>query len=167
MASHWSSASFLALPFQFQKRGDDLLVDFNAYAAYRLTKRINTGIGWNQRVGYNTDRYSFNPNARIFGPRVLGEFKLGKGFSSRGEAELMNTGIPPLNSTTYDPSHREWIWGAFVGLKKEYKLFKNVKGTAMVMARLFNQERKSPYADVLNVRMGFEFPMKRKPNKSK
>lgn len=152
---------------QFQKRGDDLLVDFNPYAAYRFTKRINAGLGWNQRIGYNTDRYTFNPNARIFGPRMFGEFKLGKGFSSRGEIELMSTGIPPLNSTTYDPSQREWIWGAFAGIKKEYKIFKNIKGTSMVMARLFNQERKSPYAEVVNVRVGVEFPMKKKAKKEK
>lgn len=46
----------------------------------------------------------------------------------------------------------EWVWGAFAGMKKEYKLIKNVKGTAMVMARLYNPQHKSPCADVLNVR---------------
>lgn len=147
---------------QMQKKGEDLLVDFNPYAAYRFTRRISAGLGWNQRVGYNTDQYRFNPAARIYGPRAFGEFKLGKGFSPRAEIEVMNTGIPPLSTTTYDPSRREWIRGAFAGMKKDYKLFKKIRGTAMVMARLFNYHRKSPYADILNVRFGFEFPMKKK-----
>ena len=47
-------------------------------------------------------------------------------------------------------------------MKKEYKFIKNVKGTALVMVRLFNPDHKSPYADVLNVSFGFEFPMKKK-----
>ena len=29
------------------------------------------------------------------------------------------------------------------------------------MARLFDPDHKSPYADVLNVRFGFEFPLKK------
>jgi hypothetical protein len=32
----------------------------------------------------------------------------------------------------------------------------------MVMFRLFNPDHKSPYVDVVNVRVGFEFPMKKK-----
>ncbi len=148
------------LAMQLQKRSEDLLVDFNPYAAYRFTKRLNGGIGWNQRIAYDTKQNSFNPSARIYGPRTFGEFKIGKGFSPNAEIELMNTCIPPLPTTTYDPSYREWVWGAFAGMKKEYKLFKTVEGTAMVMARLINPGNKSPYADVVNVRFGFEFPMK-------
>ena len=53
---------------------------------------------------------------------------------------------------TVDPYQREWVWGAFMGLKKDYRI------TAMVMMRLFNSDDKSPYRDVVNVRFGFEFP---------
>jgi hypothetical protein len=49
-------------------------------------------------------------------------------------------------------------------MKKEYTIYKNIKGTAMVMDRLFNFDHNSPYADALNVRFGFEFP-KIKDNK--
>ena len=148
---------------QIQKKGDDLTVDFNPYAGYRFTGRITAGIGWNQRIAYNVDRTNFNPHARIYGPRTFGEFKLWKGFSPCAELEVMNTNVPPLTRT---PSlirrKREWVWGAFVGMKKEYKFLKNVKGTALVMMRIFNPDRKSPYADVVNARFGFEFPMKKK-----
>lgn len=153
------------IAIQLQSKGDNLLVDFNSYVGYRFTGRITAGLGWNQRIPYNTDRYRFNPDLRIYGPRVYGEFKLGKGFSPRAEVEIMNTSIPPLLQTTYDPSIREWVWGAFAGMKKEYKLYKNIKGTAMVMARLVNPGSKSPYADIVNVRFGFEFPMKKKVKK--
>jgi hypothetical protein len=71
--------------------------------------------------------------------------------------------VPMLARTSsLDPGTRQWVWGAFVGMKKEYKFIKSVKGTALVMVRLYNPEHKSPYADVLNVRFGFEFPMKKK-----
>ncbi|WP_276374889.1 hypothetical protein [Chryseolinea sp. H1M3-3] len=148
---------------QIQKKGGDVLVDFNPDAGYRFTGRITAGIGWNQRVAYNFDNGIFNAQAKIYGPRTFGEFKLWKGFSPRVEVEVMNTNVPPITRTpTVDPFQREWVWGAFVGVKKEYKFIKNVKGTALVMMRLFNPDHKSPYADVVNVRFGFEFPMKKK-----
>jgi len=49
----------------------------------------------------------------------------------------------------------------FSWFKKEYRLVKNVKGTAFVMFNLYNPEHKSPYGDVLNTRFGFEFPLKK------
>lgn len=154
------------LAIQIQSKGENFLVDFNSYAGYRITGRLGGGLGWNQRIAYNTARKGFNPSARIFGPRTFGEFKLSKGFSPRAEIEIMNTNVPP-SLGTIDPTRREWVWGAFVGMKKEYTIFKNIKGTAMVMGRLFNRDHKSPYADVLNVRFGFEFPMKGKKEKVK
>jgi hypothetical protein len=148
---------------QIQKKGEDFMIDFNPYATYKFTERISAGLGWNQRVAYSFDAKKFNPLMRIYGPRVFGEFKIGKGFSPRAEIELMNTSIPSLTRThTTDPFQREWIWGAFAGIKKEYKLIKNIKGTASVMMRLYNPNRKSPYTDVVNARLGFEFPMKKK-----
>jgi hypothetical protein len=78
----------------------------------------------------------------------------------------MNTGIPPLAQIPNDPAKRQWVWGAFAGMKKEYKLFKNVKGTAMAMARL-TSDQNSPYTDVLNVRFGCEIPYKKKIKESK
>ena len=155
------------IAFQIQRKGEDMLVDFGPYAGYRFTGRITAGLGWNQRVAYTVDHNAFNSSARVFGPRMFGEYKLWKGFSPRAEVEVMNTQTPVLTRTpTVDPPTREWVWGAFVGIKKEYKFIKSVKGTAMVMLRLFNPQYKSPYADVVNVRFGFEFPMKKSKQKN-
>ncbi len=152
--------------FQILRKGEDFMVDFNPYIGYRFTGRITAGPGWNQRVAYNFDHKNFNQSASIFGPRIFGEFKLGKGFSPRVEFEVMNTKVPPaFVNPAIDPQNRDWVWGAFLGIKKEYKLVKSVKGTASVMTRVFNPDRKSPYADVLNVRFGFEFSVKRKLKK--
>jgi hypothetical protein len=154
--------------FQIQSKGEDFLLDVNTYVGYRFTKRITAGPGWNQRLPYNFDVYRFHPDARIFGPRVFGEYTLGKGFSPRLEVELMNTEVPPqLQSAATDPDGREWVWGVFAGIKKTYKITKHIKGTASVMTRLFNPDRKSPYADVLNVRFGLEYVVKKKGQRVK
>ena len=156
------------IALQIQKKGDDILVDFNPYIGYRLSGRLTSGLGWNHRVGYNTDRNGFTSAPRVYGPRAYGEFRLGKGFSPRAEFEYMNTYVPPqLQTPVTDPGVREWVPGAFVGMKKDYRFIGSVKGTAMIMLRVFNVDHKSPYADVLNVRFGFEFPQrKKKPKKA-
>jgi hypothetical protein len=154
--------------FQVTKERDFVFVDFNPYVGYRITGRITAGVGWNQRVGYDLAGEVFTQDRRIFGPRSFGEFKLGKGFSPRAEIEIMHTIVTPLTqSPSLDPGTRDWVWGALVGLKKEHRISKHLKGTATVMVRLFDPHHKSPYADVLNVRFGFEFPMRKKTRSSK
>jgi hypothetical protein len=109
----------------------------------------------------------FTNHSPVYGPRAFGEFKIGKGFSPRAEFEYMNTLIPPsILKINSEIKYTQWVPGAFVGMKKEYQFFRNVKGTGMVMFRLFNPDHKSPYADVINVRVGFEFPMKKKPKQA-
>lgn len=148
---------------QIQTRGKEFMVDFNPYAGYRFSGRITAGLGWNQRVSYNYDFKQFISSSTIFGPRAFGEFRLGKGFCPRAEVEVMNTRVPPATlSANVDPYSRQTVWGIFTGIKKEYKFIGSVKGTASVMVRLYDPKRQSPYGDVVNARIGFEFPMKKR-----
>lgn len=55
------------------------------------------------------------------------------------------------------PLHRTNYYDVFI-----YRFIKSIKGTALVMVHLYNPAHKSPYAVVLNVRFGFEFPTKKK-----
>jgi hypothetical protein len=152
---------------QLQQR-NDLLLDVNPYAGYRITGRFISGLGWNQRIGYSLDHDYFTSVAVIYGPRFFAEFKVWKGFTARGEVEWMNTIVPPrLGGPFNDRNQREWVNSVFVGLKKEYRFIKSVKGTAFIMFNLFNPEHKSPYGDVVNTRFGFEFPLKKKPREKK
>ncbi len=154
------------IQFQILSKQGNILVDFNAYVGYRLTGKLTSGIGWNQRLAYNRDQHAFNAQARIFGPRAFAEYKLGRGFLPRVEIETMNTSVPPF--TTPKPADlrsREWLVNAFVGMKKEYRFFKNVKGTTSIMFNVYHPRHNNLYADVINARFGFEFPMRKKVKK--
>ncbi|RAV98885.1 hypothetical protein DQQ10_21525 [Pseudochryseolinea flava] len=152
-----------SLTLQVHGRGEYVLVDFNAAAGYRFNGKLTAGLGWNHRVAYSKKRDGFSALPRVYGIRSFAAYKIGKGFSPRVEFEMMNAPVPPIiQRTSGDYSDRQWVAGAFVGIKKDYRFFGKVRGTSMVMFRLFNPDRKSPYADVLNIRTGFEFPMKKK-----
>jgi hypothetical protein len=55
----------------------------------------------------------------------------------------------------------EWVWSFMTGLKKEYKIYKNLKGTALIQYNWFNRYYKAPYVDRLNSRIGFEYMLKK------
>jgi len=156
------------IAFQIQRKSNDLLVDFNVYAGYRFTGKFTAGLGWNQRVAYNSKSNDFNPHARVFGPRTFAEYNLFRGICPRVEFEFMNTFVPKalFAPVTTDVGSREWVWTAFAGLKKDYRFLKKIKGTTMVMFNVYNPRHRSPYADVMNVRFGFEFPQRKKEKKA-
>ena len=150
------------LGIQIQRK-NDYWFDFNPYVGYRFNGRITSGIGWNQRIAFNADERSFVSQSKIYGPRLFGEYNLWKGFCPRGEIEVMNAWIPPLTKNPQpDMSTNEWVWSYFAGLKKSYNISNGINGTAMVMFNLYNPHYKSPYVDRVNMRIGFEFPLKKK-----
>jgi hypothetical protein len=147
------------ISFQILKKGNDLLVDFNPYAGYRFTGRITAGAGWNQRISFDHPSRA----TRVYGPRIFGDYKLSKGFVPRIEIEALNTSLPPrFSHTNTDPNARTWAWSYMVGMKKQYRFYKFIKGTATIMVNLYDPHHRSPYGDRVITRFGFEFPMKKK-----
>ena len=152
------------LYFQCQQKNMYLL-DVNPYVGYRISGRFTTGAGWNQRYAYDKPSRSFDTRARIFGPRAFVDFKLGKGFIAHVESESMNGFVPSTLRGNPDTGRKEWVWSFMTGIKKEYKIYKNLKGTALIQYNLFNRYYKAPYVDRLNSRVGFEYSIKKKKGK--
>jgi hypothetical protein len=54
-----------------------------------------------------------------------------------------------------------WQWGIFTGIKKDYQFSKNVKGNIQVMYNVSKYvQYENPYVDKINIRIGFEFPLR-------
>lgn len=148
--------------FQYQQKVYNLF-DFNPYVGYRLSGRFTTGLGWNQRFGYDRRTHDWNKRARIYGPRAFVDFRLGKGFIAHLETEVMNTFVPSvIAGSILDQGQREWVWGMMTGIKKDYKIYKNLRGTVLIQYNLFNPKYKAPYVDRLNSRIGFEYMLHKK-----
>jgi hypothetical protein len=155
------------LYFQYQQKGFNLF-DFNPYAGYRISGRFTAGGGWNQRYARDKKKGEWNHNARIFGPRVYVDFRMYKGFIAHVESEVMNSFIhTDIKNQNYEEGNREWVWAVMTGLKKDYKIYKNLRGTVLIQYNLFNPKFKAPYVDRLNSRIGFEYVLKKKTAKDK
>jgi hypothetical protein len=149
------------LTLQFHSN-QNFLLDVNASAGFRFTEHITAGLGWNQRWAYSMDTKEFSPEARIYGVRSYGEYHFKKGFALRADVECMNAFVKETITGPSENGHREWVWSAFTGIKQEYRITKSLRGNAQVMYNLFDPHNKSPYGDRLNVRMGFEYTIKKK-----
>ena len=74
----------------------------------------------------------------------------------------MNTFVPSVLGGNPEIGYREWVWGMMTGLKKDYKIYRNLRGTVLIQYNIFNREYKAPYVDRLNSRIGFEYVLKKK-----
>ena len=152
------------LYFQYQQKNFNLF-DLNLYLGYRLSGRLTTGLGWNQRYAYERKAHRWNEQARIYGPRSYLDVRLGKGFIAHVETEIMNAFVPSRIVFNTGEGQREWVWSMMTGLKKEYKIYKNLQGTVLIQYNLFNPKYKAPYVDRLNSRIGFEYKLKKRKKK--
>ena len=115
-----------------------------------------------ERIAF--DKLKFQQNTeRVYGPRAAFQFLWTKGINFRFLPELLNTHVPPqLVANPSDNGNREWVWSAFIGIKKDFTVYKNIKGNTEAMYNLYDPQSKSPYQDRFSVRFGFEFPMKKR-----
>jgi hypothetical protein len=148
------------ITFQIQKSSYWLL-DINPMLMYRIRPQLNFGAGWNHRLPVNG--WLMMKLETVYGPRAALEVRWKKGVHFRLLPEIMNTSIPTLAAQAkgVDITHREWVASMFVGIKKDYTLYRQIKGNTEILYNLFDPDGLSPYGDRLAVRFGFDFPMKK------
>jgi len=146
--------------FQIQK-STSFLLDVNPLVRYKVTGRFAAGLGWNTRL--SIEDWKLTNFKKIYGPRSVFEYKWGKGFHFLLSPEIMNSQVPSQLQQASEDHNREWVFATFVGLKKEFWVYKGLRGNTELLYNLVNTHGKSPYCDRLTVRFGFEFPMKKKP----
>jgi outer membrane murein-binding lipoprotein Lpp len=139
-----------------------VLTDLNPGVMYRISPRFSAGPGWVERIAWE-----HKPGAEqrhVYGPRIIGQFNWGKGICLRLVPEVLNTYLPPQfnQNVTGDPNGRHWIMGIVAGLKKEFTIYKAIKGNSEIMYNFTQATLASPYPDRLIMRFGFEFHMKKK-----
>lgn len=145
------------LTFQLQKQRS-IWVDLNPYVGIRITGRLTWGLGWNERFAFDTQAPAWKKNERMFGPRTFLHYKLRQNLWLKGDFEKMNV------ARNADPELQTWVWSCFAGIKKDFKLSKRLSGNMQVLYGWHDPEYPNPYAERINVRIGFELPKLRNDN---
>ncbi|CAN5468129.1 hypothetical protein BH09BAC3_BH09BAC3_16400 [soil metagenome] len=134
------------------------LLDINPMILYKISPRFYAGAGWVHRIAFDQTVSGRN----VYGPRAAVQFNLQKGFSLRYAPEVLNTLVPPQYNFSPDAGKRLWVWSHFVGIKKEFKIYKSLRGNTEALYNLYNPNQLSPYGDQLVVRIGFEMGLKKR-----
>lgn len=143
--------------------GPHVWLDSNPYVGYRVSARFTAGAGWNERVSFDYKARFFDKTERIYGPRLYTEFKLKDFMFIKAETEWMNAKVlTPRQKYLNETPRREWVWSNFAGIKNVFNLSPTMRGNVQILYNLYNPDKKSPYADRLNVRFGFEYVIKKK-----
>ncbi|MFM8743002.1 MAG: hypothetical protein ACKODM_06730 [Cytophagales bacterium] len=142
---------------QIQSR-QNLMVDFNPQIGYRISGRFAAGIGWNDRVSFNSKKSSVNFDDRVYGPRSYVQVKVKGGSYGLLNAECMNAAFVPSSGE----ASRQWVWSYLAGYKQEFRISNKLLGNLQIMYTFYTSYYQSPYVDKINMRVGFEFPQKRK-----
>lgn len=145
-----------ALGLQLMQRNIWML-DANPSLGYRFNQYFSAGVGWNQRWAHDFDKKRYRHDERLYGPRVYSEYKLKRGLGLRAESDYVNALI---RTRFNEPVGREWVWNVLAGLRKDYKISRNINGHLQLMYNLINPENRSPYPR-FNLRIGFEFRLTR------
>ena len=141
---------------------NDFVLDVNPLVGYRISGKWTAGIGWVERFQFHKVN-KLVPEGRIYGPRMFTDIKWKKGFCFRAEVESINVYVAPPNASASVEGSRTWSWGVFAGVKKDYKIAKGVNGNIQILYKVDKpQFYKNPYSDKIHVRLGMEFPLKKK-----
>ena len=152
---------FPGISFQYQK-SNDYMLDVNPSMGYMILQNVSAGVGFNYRLVRSGDNNYWRQNQSVYGPRAFAEVKLFKGFLGYIEYEYMNTRVPEKAGVSRENGKREWVSGLFTGIKTRYPITRWMKGTAIVQFNWLNDGIKSPYANNITSRIGFEFYLKKK-----
>ena len=142
------------------QRTNAWLIDINPAVRYRLRSIFSAGIGWNERIVFDGD-FNFYRESRMYGVRTFSELSVLKGLWIKADVECMSAFIPVSNAQR-DTGERKRIWQYLAGIKKEFSFAPGVVGNVQFMYNLYDPQRTSPYVNRLNVRFGFEFPLRKK-----
>jgi hypothetical protein len=149
------------LALQFQKQ-HSYWVDLNPYIGFKISGWWLAGIGWNERLAYNFDEREWDKANRIYGLRGFLQFKLRTNFWLKADVENMNSPVHAMPVMTSEIVGRDWIWSYFAGIRKEFQFSKGFKGNVQTLYNIYNPDKRSPYTNRLNIRIGFEMILKQK-----
>jgi len=77
--------------------------------------------------------------------------------------EVMNAYIPTNGSI--DEKHQALVWGLYAGIRKDFPIYKTLKGYSEVLYNFTQQPGRNVYGDPVSFRFGMEIQLKKKPKK--
>lgn len=138
------------------------LVDMNPYVGWRFNPRLIAALGWNERMGIAHGQVRTHQYDRVFGVRATASYLWTHGINFKIAPEFMSAWIP---TNTPDVKHEAWVFGLYAGVRKDFPIYKSLKGYSEVMYNFTQKPYQNIYGDPVSFRFGLEMRLKKKPEK--
>lgn len=141
----------------FKGKGDTLLLDFYPNASYRITGRLEAGLGAIYRVRLNTKDFSFDQRDPVWGTSMFVVAKTFKAVHLRFEVDGNSY---PISTPPDQPPTRDWRWSFHSGIQTNFKLGKQWTGNIQMLYN-FEANLKDGFPEKLTLRAGVQYKLKR------
>jgi len=138
--------------------GDTLLFDFYPNAAYRITGRIEAGLGAIYRVRIVQKPFGFDQREPVWGMNTFVVVKTFKAVFLRLEVDGNSF---PVSGSFERPSYRDWRWSFYSGIQTNFKISKRLIGNAQMMYG-FDKSLKDGFPERLQARVGVQYKLGKK-----
>lgn len=135
--------------------GDTLLFDFYPNAAYRITGRIEAGLGAIYRVRVVQKPFGIDQREPVWGMNSFVVVKTFKSFFLRFEVDGNSF---PVSASFERPSYRDWRWSFYSGIQTNFKISKRFIGNALMMYG-FDKSLKDGFPERLQARVGMQYKL--------
>ncbi len=140
----------------FKPQGDTLHMDLYPNASYRITGRIEAGLGANYRLCIDSDPLALKQQNATWGLHVFTMVKTFKSVFIRVELDGNNL----FKSETADhPAYRDWRWAFHTGVQTNFKLGKRWTGNVQMLYN-FDSSLKDGFPEKLSPRIGVQYSLK-------
>jgi len=126
-------------------------LDLSPIVGYRLNKKFTLGSSLTYRANIVVD--DLETQNETYGYRGFLEYYLKESIFLHGEYQAMSTDVIKQDTNIEDPS-RQWVYGALIGLGKEFALFKGFKGQVILLYDFLYDGTVSPYKRPVSIRFG-------------
>lgn len=133
--------------------GDTLLLDFYPNASYRITGRLEAGIGAIYRVRLSTNSFTFDQGDPVWG---ISTFVVVKTFKSIFLRFEMDGNSFPKTSLPDQSAYRDWRWTFHSGIQSNFKLSKRLIGNVQMLYN-FDSSLKDGFPEKLTARAGVQY----------
>jgi hypothetical protein len=146
----------LGMNLGFKGAGDTLLFDFYPNAAYRITGRIEAGLGANYRVRVIQHPFGFDQRDPVWG---MSTFVILKTFKSVNIRVEMDGSSFPVSGSAERAPYRDWRWSFYTGVQTNFKISKRWTGNVQMLYN-FDSSLKDGFPEKLSARLGVQYSLK-------
>ncbi len=138
--------------------GDTLLLDFYPNASYRITGRLEAGLGAIYQVRLNTRDFSFDQHDPVWGMSTFAVVKMFRSVFLRFELDGNSF---PKSGAADQASYRDWRWTFHSGIQSNFKLGKQWTGIVQMLYN-FDFSLKDGFPEKLVLRFGVQYKLPKK-----